>query len=381
MQNTPNNNANNNPTTAPQTSPVQATPAPAPESNTDVNADNATSTANTTPTPEAPAPNVPATGTPALPDTDAQSIDSDSMPAQPTTANNPSVDNVHNDTTTNQAPVSASQHYAIDTVAYNLSSFRSMVFDNSGNVYYINGDTISRTNSNHTLSLSTSFEIPLKNAYLAHDPFNNVVYLLAGPKDGSLAIYDITNMSSPCLVLDKTSCPALPGSLTYTSSVVPQIAALKDGSLLVPIDLDGTHRINPTTKQVTRFSRLYDFSSPYYAKLVGNNIIKFRGGDKTATVIPVTGGSEYSITLTDAAPSSVVFSNESGVFYYEDEVGLCRISIDGQRHIEIPQDDIRIDDYQTLDRTNIWSLAVSKNGSVAFYDNTLGCIRCIRPLN
>lgn len=272
--------------------------------------------------------------------------------------------------------------HTVDTIAKDLTSFRSLIINNYGIIYYINDNTVFNTANEQTINLSTDFDVPLTNAYLAYDSYNDITYLLAGE---SLRLYDISDFSSPLLVIGEKNYPDIAkiGQLEHNSYSTPQLAILADGSILVPIDLDGTHRIDPTTGDVERFLRLYD-SASFYSKLVGNNIIKLRGDDKKATIIPINGENEHDIALERSAPynnSSSVFSNANGIFYYEDGVGLCRIDTDGKYHVEVAQNDIRIDDHQSLDCTNIWSLAVSKNGSVAFYDNTLGCIRCIRPLN
>ncbi len=270
----------------------------------------------------------------------------------------------------------ASASYVIDTIAHNLSGFRSLVVDNNGVVYYLDGGIIYNSADSATLDLSSDFDIPLENGYLAYDPYHNILYLLAG---GSLSIYDITDFDAPALVLDHTICPDLKFQLAYESGVTPQIVVLEDGSLILPAELDGTYRVIVSANSVTRFSRIYDLASPYYAKVIRGGILKLRGGDLDATW-SADGSSENDIRLTIAAPNlngNSVCATAEGAWFYLDGVGLCRYNTDGACETVIAQADITVRDYQGLDYTNIWSIAVSECGSAAFYDNTLKCIRYI----
>lgn len=68
--------------------------------------------------------------------------------------------------------------YEIDTVASNLTAFRSMVMDNDNNLYYINGNTIFSTKSDMTLDITTDFGGSTDASYLAYDPYSDIVYLI-----------------------------------------------------------------------------------------------------------------------------------------------------------------------------------------------------------
>ena len=273
--------------------------------------------------------------------------------------------------------------YTIDTIAMELNDFRSMVMNNAGVVYYINGNTVYNSADNETLDLSSDFETKLSNSYLAYDQYNDIVYLLADGKGSSAPLlYDVTDFNGPKLVLHKDNCSDLARlRLAYASDVTPQIVVLSDGSLLVPADLDGTYRINPKTKLVTRFNSVYDLQSPYFAKVIGSDIVEMRGESTDATIIPLTGGAEYSIQLERPAPynnGNSVCSTSRGIFFYWENVGLCKYSIAGEFEIAVEQEKIAVQDFQPLDNTNIWSITANESGWVAFYDNSLKCIRLIR---
>lgn len=285
----------------------------------------------------------------------------------------------------NQTTISTSGRYVIDSIAYNLTEFRSMVIDNAGVAYYINGDIIYNSSDTKTLSLLSDFDTPLTNAYLAYDPYHDIVYLLSG---GTLKIHDITDLQAPTLVLDDTSCPNLlkadGGKLAYESYITPQIAVLKDGSILVPIDDAGTYRINPINNTVTRFSRLYNFSPPYFAKVIGNSIIKIREGSIQATIIPLSGGEEYDVELEETTPNNSelsVCSNNEFLFFFVEGRGFCQLDASGKLSVLISQNSIQIDDYQRLENMNIWCIDMNTSKQVVFYDNTLKCIRYLQPID
>lgn len=262
--------------------------------------------------------------------------------------------------------------YTIDTIAYVSDKFRSLIVTNDGVVYYLDGSVISNSANDISLDMQTDFDTPLENGYLAYDPYSDIVYLLSG---GSLSIYNITDLRVPVLIMDNAKI-----ILEYTSGITQQIAVLPDGSLLVPADSDGTYRVNPLTKQITLFSRVYSLQSPYYAKLVGDSILILRENSKEATVIPLTGGQEKHIQLEKDAPyRNAVCSTSDSMLFYADGVGVCQFGVNGTVSTFITQEDIKTKDYQSLDHTNIWAIAANKAGVIAFYDNTLKCIRCISP--
>lgn len=277
------------------------------------------------------------------------------------------------ETTSPSSPESQNKNvYVIDTIASPTENFRSLIVTNDGVVYYIDGSTISNSSDSVSIDMQSDFDEPLQNGYLAYDPYNDIVYLLSG---GSLSIYNITDLSTPVLIMDNAEI-----ILEYISIPTPQIAVLPDGSLLVPADLDGTYKVDPVTKRVTRFNRVYSLQSPYYAKLVGDSILTFCEDSKEAKVIPLTGGQEKHIQLEKDAPyGNAVCSASDSMLFYVDGVGVCQFGVDGTFLTLITQEDIKVKDYQPLDHTNIWAIAANKAGVIAFYDNTLKCIRCISP--
>ena len=265
-----------------------------------------------------------------------------------------------------------SSAYSIDTVAYNLQEFRSLILTNNGAVYYINGNTIWNSASSISINMRSDFDNPLTNGYLAYDPYNDIVYLLAG---GPLSIYDISDFSNPKLIIDSSMTSI---SLAYTSTT-PQIAVLPDGSLLVPADSDGTYRVDVSNKYATRFTHIYNLSSPYYAHVVGDYILTLRKSDTEATVAPLYGGEKYTIQLEKAAPYYATCSLGDNIWFYADDIGVCQLDINGTFTILIDRKDITVKDYQPLKQPTVWSIATNENNTVVFYDNLLKCIRCISP--
>lgn len=272
-------------------------------------------------------------------------------------------------------------YYQVDTVATNLYNFRTMVMDNDNNIYYIDGSTIYNTATDYTLDLSYDFETPLTNPYLAYDPYNDIVYLLAG---GMLTIYDITDFNNPISVLNTNNCAALTkgtsgGKLAYTSDVTPQIAILENGSLLVPFDSEGTWLVNPTLKTVTKTNNLYF----RYAKVLGNQIIYFKAKSTEAFITAIGSDVDELIELEVEAPynnGNTLCSKYGYVYFYLDSVGVCLYDASGCAYNLIPQEKIIIKDYQSLDYTNIWDIDIGDENHIAFYDNSLKCIRLIQPI-
>lgn len=268
----------------------------------------------------------------------------------------------------------ANDTYAIDTIAYNLVDFRSLILTNDGAVYYLAGDTVLCTESDSSLNLKRDFETPLKNGYLAYDPYNDIVYLITG---GSVAIFDITDIRNPKLVFNHDMFPELQSFELRYESLTPQIAILKDGSLLIPADRDGTYRINPQTKIVSPFAFDYSYSSADYSKLVGDTVFELDTNSNEAVVKSLTSSTKQmvKIDIENAPYENYLYALENRILFYEEGVGVCSLSIDGTCDVVVPQNSIAIRDYQTLDRVNIWCLAANEQGTIAFYDNTLCGIR------
>lgn len=264
--------------------------------------------------------------------------------------------------------------YVIDTIAHTSDNFRSLIITNAGVVYYLDGNTVFNATNGIRLDMQTDFYRPLDNGYLAYDPYNDIVYLLAG---GNLAIYNISDMNDPKLVLDPDISRI---SLAYNSSVTPQIEVLPDGSLLVPADSDGTYRIDLKNNSVSQFSRIYYLQSPYYARVFEDTIMTLRGGDTEVSVMPLYGGQERVFQLPSNAPyEEAVCQVGNQILFYVNGIGACQIDANGAYTTRIVQDNIRVNDYQSLNSCNIWSISANYAGVIAFYDNTLKCIRCIWP--
>lgn len=272
--------------------------------------------------------------------------------------------------------------YTIDTIAYVSDSFRSLIVTNDGVVYYIDGSTISNSANSISIDMQTDFDVPLENGYLAYDPYNDIVYLLAG---GSLSIYDISDLSSPSLVLNDNICPDIAQlELDPILPVAPQISILPDGSLLVPAYVDGTYRVDVLNKRIARFSYIHNLQSSYYgfenyyARVIGDCILELQANSREATVVPLSGGQKQSIQLEMEPPRwCEVWSTQDGILFFVDGLGVCQIYINGTASVMIPQENIKIRDFQSLDNNAIQSIAANQNGIIAFYDYTLRCIRCI----
>ena len=277
--------------------------------------------------------------------------------------------------------------YSIGTVAANLNDFKSMVLDNQNNLYYINGSTVYSTSGNETLDINVTnrFSSP----YLAHDPYNDIVYLIADME--GLKIYNITDLASPELVLDEENCPAIIesqcGSLAWYSSAAPQIAVLKNGALLVPfgdeLDRSDTWIINISNKTVIPAARIYSGTSTTYCKVIDDKIMRFEHeGDVKATVFEFGSSSNsQEVELEIEAPynnCSSLCSKYGQIYFYLDSVGVCCYDINGVCNVLISQESIEVCDYQSLDNTNIWNISVGSSDTVAFYDNSQNCIRMIQ---
>lgn len=261
-------------------------------------------------------------------------------------------------------------NYVVETIANNMDAFRSMIVTNSGNVYYLDGSILHATNTADTLDLQTDFGAPLENGHLAYNPYQDIVYLLSG---GSLSIYNITNFSEPVLVLVPD------GFILHPSTgITPDIAVLPDHSLIIPASYDGSKRLDLETGKYSSFTGIYDLQSPYYAALAGDSIFMFREGETEASVSPLFGTDEKTITLDLAAPwNEAVASSGNKLWFYSDGIGVCEYGIDGSAAVRVAQQDISITDYQSLDYNNIWAVAANESGDFAFYDNSLASIRFI----
>ena len=264
----------------------------------------------------------------------------------------------------------ATSSYIAETIAYNMNNFRSLIVTNSGVVYYLDGSMLHATHTDIILNLQKDFNVPLENGYLAYDPYQDVVYLLAG---GSLSIHDISDFRNPTLLLENDSL-----ILNLETNITPNIAVLPDSSILIPANMDGTHRLIIPTNTYSSFTQIYNLGSPYYASVMGDQILKFRESENEATVIPLNGSPEYDIALEQKAPyNNAVASSGNNLWFYWDGVGVCQYGIDGSVIIHIPQQEITITDYHSLDYTNIWAIVANSNGDIAFYDNSISCIRLI----
>lgn len=313
-----------------------------------------------------------------------ENTESSSVPVETETAPT-DIDPTQEPTVFVPIPTAAPSMYShsINTIASNLQNFRSMVIDNAGVAYYIDGNTICNTKDSKTLDLNSSFDESLKNPYLAYDPYHNIVYLLVG---GSLTVFDITDFDAPKLIMNSQTCSTLRGRLEYCSHVPPQIAILENGALLVPIERDGTYMLDPQTQTASPTIKMYDIGSIGVSetrKLVGNYVMILNDYSTSATIIALNSNESSEVTLEIEAPrnnASSVFSCNDLIYFYDNSYGVCTIAADGTANVLIRQSDVDVKDSQGLDTTNIWSLTVNQVGDVAFYDNTLKCIRLIKHL-
>lgn len=274
--------------------------------------------------------------------------------------------------------------YAIDTIAYTSENFRSLIVTNDGVVYYLDGSVVFNSADNVSLDIATILAQPLEYSYLAYDPYHDIVYLLTGE---SLTIYDITDLSNPLLVMDNSICSTMSQlELDHILPVAPQIPVLSDGSLLVPTYVSGTYRVDVVNKRFAKFEYVYNLQSSYYgfenlySRVIGDYILELRKDSKEATIIPLNGTPPSIVQLELEPPHwCEVWATQDGLLFYVDGIGVCQIQIDGTANILIPQGQITINDYQSLDRNDILAFAANENGIVAFYDYSLNGIRLISP--
>ena len=286
------------------------------------------------------------------------------------------------DSDSTTAPVPDLKKYEIDTVASDLLSFRSMIIDNHGTVYYINGSEICSTADSKKLSLDSSFDA---NPYLAYDPYNDIVYLLVNEP---LTVYDISDFNAPELVMDQETCPDLHpekgsgGKLEHASGVTSQIPVLADGTLLVPTEgIKKIWMLNPKTQTAAPTTAMsagrYDMT-----RLLGDDVMSLNSGSTSAERRPFGSSEGSEITLEVEAPrnnANSVIARNSLVYFYDSASGLCAIAADGSANVLISKSEIEVKDGQGLDAPNIWCLDVNQDGVAAFYDNTLKSIRRIAP--
>lgn len=289
---------------------------------------------------------------------------------------------------TSRAAAPQTLPYEIDTVASGLYRFHALVLDSSGRLYYADGDTVCLAGAG-SLDLTVDFDRELYDPYLSYDPYSGTVYLLANDAEtNGLRIYDITGLDAPRLVMDQDNCPALlengcTGSLPLTSAPTQQIPVLPDGSLLVPCADNNTWIVDIREKTVKKAVRMHALADGY-AVLVGDQVMTLQDESTRASVSGVEDGSaSRRIVLAQEAPynsAASVFGGSGGAYFYQDSVGVRFFTTDGAVHTLIPQEEISVLDHESLDRTNIWGLAVSGSGHAAFYDHSLAAIRLIRPV-
>lgn len=274
--------------------------------------------------------------------------------------------------------------YVIDTIAYTSENFRSLIVTNDGVVYYLDGNVVFNSADNVSLDIETILAQLSEYSYLAYDLYHDIVYLLAGE---SLTIYDITDLNNPVLVMNNSICSTMSQlELDRILPVAPQIPVLPDGSLLVPTYVSGTYRVDVVNKRVAKFEYVYNLQSSYYgfenhySRVIGDYILELRKDSKEATIIPLNGTLQSVVQLEIEPPHwCEVWATQGGLLFYVDGLGVCQIQIDGTANILIPQGQITINDYQSLDSNDILVFAANENGIVAFYDYSLNGIRLISP--
>lgn len=277
--------------------------------------------------------------------------------------------------------VPANAHgYQIDTVVPGIYDFRTMCMDNDNNLYYIDGNNLYCSKSDEVWEIDSLYR---EHSYLAYDANKNIMYLLV-----NLTIYDISDFPTVTPVLNYENCPALSQSGIwdlYLYHIPPQIGVLNDGTLIVPghgSDGPTSWLINIDKRTVTRAQGIYYEDNA--AKVVNDEVMwfypKVRVGTLSSEFTEITLGSpvpDYKFTYRN---SEALCSKFGMVYLYASSVGVCGYHTDGSVEVLIPQEEIAINDYQSLDNTNIGYLAVGSADCVAFYDNTLKCIRMIQPV-
>lgn len=279
--------------------------------------------------------------------------------------------------------------YQIDTVASNLYNFHAMVMDNQNNNYYINNGIVSCTGMDSTLNMTEDLGFDgMMSVYLAHDQKRDIVYLAGNTDKQESVIYNITNLNAPEIVLNQENCPALIesscGNFTVSmTSYLPQVTVLENGALLLPFSgkntSNGIFMVNIDEKTITPINYL---TAAIYYKIIGEEVLAFTSDSDSMDRFKMGTRSREYVQLEKEAPSHLasLYSKYDMVYGYWDDAGVCGYKIDGSISTIIPKESIGVKDYQSIDTTDIAYLVVGDKDNIAFYDESLGCIRQIQSV-
>ena len=147
-----------------------------------------------------------------------------------------------------------------------------------------------------------------------------------------------------------------------------QSSVLNDGSLLVPIDLDGFRLINLETKN-SIYKNLPKDNGENYSLIFDDKLFCFREGEKHVEVKSLTTGEKDNLCLEEPAPKGEARRVAVGVdgFYFLDHArGLVQIDLEGKTRVQLDIDKIEYEKQMLLSGAEM--AAINRNGIFACFN-------------
>ena len=199
---------------------------------------------------------------------------------------------------------------------------------------------------------------------LLYDSSNHSIYLIVG---SPLKIFKIE-------LSDFMSGSPRPKNSIYDADVKLnatnswQSSVLNDGSLLVPIELNGFHIIN-LESGTSEYKNIHRDSGKEYSLILGDKIYRFQEGEEVVITKNLLTGEKKDFPLSEPAPFSQAHSvtaGTNGFYFFDQKRGLIQIDLSGNFNVRLDISEIEPEKVMLL--SNIRLACINKDGIFACFN-------------
>lgn len=286
-----------------------------------------------------------------------------------------------------QEPVPQTQvkkGFKTETILTGVKNLKSMVVDNSGVIYYLDGRIVKSTDGD-SLNLDTDFTYPLEKedknydfsmggAGLAYDEYNDKLYVRALRYNVDawvpILVFELID-GKPVLRMGQDIDFKAITNGTQGVYLFKEAEFFSNGTFIQRYNgVDSGYIANPQRSEVLKST----YTINYDNKIVGDNIIAIKNNQ--LNTYDISGNLLSETSIQGGVDSTSVRSMGDKLYFWDSKIGLAYINMKGYKTNCIAFDDIAFSDSKPMP-TSIDYFHVKKDGTFIFYDEGSSSIRQI----